>query len=197
LVVEHYSIGEIARTLTREEVPTRRNTGHWERSVIWAMLRNPAYKGQAAYRKTEVVDRTRVTKQARDHNYYPKHVHSSTRDRPKEEWITIAVPAIVDEETFQRAQEQLEENKRFSPRNNTKYEYLLSGLIHCDECGYALYGKPASTSNYKRLYYRCSGQDGYRWSGGRVCSGHPIRVEVLDDLVWEQTCRLIEQPELV
>ena len=43
LVVEHYSIGEIARTLTREEVPTRRNTGHWERSVIWAMLRNPAY----------------------------------------------------------------------------------------------------------------------------------------------------------
>jgi len=161
------------------------------------MLRNPAYIGRAGYRKTEVVDRVRPTKQANDHNFYPKHLHSSTRDRPPEEWISIPVPAIISEELFQRVHERLEENKRFSPRNNKKYEYLLSGLLRCKECGYALYGKPASNSKYKRLYYRCAGQDGYRWNKGRVCSAHPIRVEALDDLVWEQTRRLVEQPELV
>ena len=91
----------------------------------------------------------------------------------------------------------MEENKRFSPRNNKKYEYLLSGLLRCEQCGYALYGKPASNSKYKRLYYRCAGQDGHRWPNGRVCSAHPVRVEALDDLVWVQTCRLLEQPELV
>jgi site-specific DNA recombinase len=161
------------------------------------MLRNPAYTGHAAYRKTEAVDRARPTKQAYDRNFYPKHVHSSMRDRPPEEWITIPVPAIISEEIFQQARERLTENKRFSPRNNKKYEYLLSGLLRCRECGYALYGKPASNSKYKRLYYRCAGQDGHRWTNGRVCSAHPIRVDALDELVWEQTRRLVEQPDLV
>jgi hypothetical protein len=30
-----------------------------------------------------------------------------------------------------------------------------------------------------------------------VCAAHPVRVEALDDLVWEHTCKLLEQPELV
>jgi len=87
--------------------------------------------------------------------------------------------------------------QEFTQRNNKKFEYLLSGLVRCKPCGYALYGKPASNSRYKRCYYRCMGQDGYRWPKGRVCSSHPIRVEVLDDLVWEQTKRLIKEPPLV
>jgi site-specific DNA recombinase len=197
LVDQHRSIGAIARELTQAQVPTRRDIGRWERSVIWAMLKNPAYTGHAAYRKTQVVERTRPTKQARDRTFYPKHVHSSTRDRPQAEWILIPVPAIISEEVYNKARERLEANKHFSPRNNQKYQYLLSGLLRCQECGYALYGKPASNSTYKRLYYRCAGQDGHRWANGRVCSAHPVRVEALDDLVWEQTRRLLEQPDLV
>jgi site-specific DNA recombinase len=197
LVKQGMSLSAIARQLTEEKVPTRRDIGRWERSVIWAILKNPAYTGRAAWLKTEVRDRVRPTKQAYDHNLYPKKVHSSHRDRPREAWITIPVPAIVSEEIYNDARERLEENKRFSPRNNKKHEYLLSGLLRCQECGYALYGKPASNSKYKRCYYRCSGQDGYRWANGRVCSAHPIRVEALDELVWEQTRHLLEEPELV
>jgi len=29
-----------------------------------------------------------------------------------------------------------------------------------------------------------------------VCTAHPVRVEALDDLVWEQTCKLLAQPKL-
>jgi site-specific DNA recombinase len=197
LVNEQQSIGAIARRLTAEQIPTRRDVGQWERSVVWAMLRNPAYTGQAAYRKTQVVERKGPTKQAWDHSFYPKHVHSSSRDRPQADWIRIPAPALISEEVFQRAHERLAANKRFSPRNNKRYEYLLSGLLRCQQCGYALYGKPASNSKYKRLYYRCAGQDGHRWKDGRVCAAHPVRVEALDDLVWEQTRRLLEHPELV
>lgn len=196
-VVGKKSIGAIARRLTEEGVKSRRDVGHWERSVVWAILRNPAYMGQAAFRKTRVVARNKATKQARDRNYYPKHTHSSVRDRPSEEWITIPVPAIIPEAWFHRAEEQLQENKKLSPRNNKKYEYLLSGLIHCQRCGYAIYGKPASNSKYKRRYYRCMGQDGCRWPKGRICDGHPVRVEVLDELVWQQIQRLLQEPELV
>jgi site-specific DNA recombinase len=59
--------------------------------------------------------------------------------------------------------------------------YVCHGLLPCD----------------RARYYRCMGQDGYRWPQGRVCAGHPIRVEVLDELVWEQTRQLIQYPEVV
>ena len=192
------SIGAIARELNKKEVTTKKQQGIWERSTIWSMLRNPAYYGQAAFRKTVRVERLRPTKLARDNTFYPKSPKSSPRDRDKKDWIYISVPAIISPETFQIASEQLEANKKLSLRNNKKYKYLLSGLLRCKECGYSIYGKPVSNSKYKRCYYRCMGQDGYRWpSRGRVCSSHPLRVEILDDLVWEQTVKLIEEPQAV
>jgi site-specific DNA recombinase len=48
LVNEQQRSGAMARRLTAEQIPTRREVGHWERSVIWALRRNPAYPGQAA-----------------------------------------------------------------------------------------------------------------------------------------------------
>jgi site-specific DNA recombinase len=113
LVKQGMSLGSIARQLTQEKIPTRRDIGRWERSVIWAILKNPAYTGHAAWLKTEVRPRVRPTKQAYDRNIYPKKVHSSHRDRPREEWITIPVPAIISEDIYKEAQQRLEENKRF------------------------------------------------------------------------------------
>jgi len=151
------SIGAIAKQLTQEKIPSRSRKGFWERSTIWGMLKNPAYMGQAAYRKTHSVHRQKLTKLARDGGYYPKHVHSSSRQRRKEEWIMIPVPAIISERVFRKVQEQLEENKKLSPRNNSKYEYLLSGSVHCKRCGYSIYGKSTSNSRYNRCYYHCMG----------------------------------------
>jgi hypothetical protein len=50
MVYEHYTvqslgIGAITRLLNEEGVPTRKRISSWERSTVWAMLRNPA--GQA------------------------------------------------------------------------------------------------------------------------------------------------------
>jgi site-specific DNA recombinase len=196
-VDEGLSIGAIARELTADHIPTRRGAPQWERSVVWGMLRNPAYTGEAAYRKTRAVSRQRATKQANDHGFHPKQVHSSSRQRPRGEWLFISVPRLISPQLFERAGRQLERNKKHAPRNNKRYQYLLSGLLRCQSCGYAIYGKPASNSTYKRCYYRCMGRDGYRWPQGRVCGGHPIRVDVLDELVWEQTQQLIQYPEVV
>lgn len=133
--MERISLGEIARRLNEQGVPTRRRQGVWERSTVWGILKNPAYIGKAAYRKTQSVPRNRATKLSRDHGRYPKHVNSSSRDRSENEWIHIPVPRIVGDKIFERCRRQLEENKKFSPRNNKKYEYLLTGLVHCKQCG--------------------------------------------------------------
>src|SRR5436309_13322842 len=55
--VEGLSIGEITRRLNREAIPTRK-ASRWERSVVWALLRNPAYRGPACLRRTRHPPRT-------------------------------------------------------------------------------------------------------------------------------------------
>ena len=191
------SIGEIAREFTRKQYKTRTGRTFWERSVIWGMLRNPAYCGQAAFRKTTRVRRNKKTKLAIESTRPMRSEMSSSSDRPKTDWITIPVPALIDERIFKIAEDKLKRNQKLSPRNNKRYEYLLSGLLRCKTCGYSIYGKPASNSKYKRLYYRCMGQDGHRWPGGRVCAGHPVRVEAVDDLVWESVKGLLLDPRKV
>src|SRR3954468_14667782 len=49
---ERCSIGEVCRRLKDEGVPTRTGKSAWDRSVVWAVLKNPAYKGTAAFGKT-------------------------------------------------------------------------------------------------------------------------------------------------
>src|SRR5438270_772666 len=58
------SIGAIARLLRGMGVPTRRRV-RWERSVVWAILRNPAYKGTACFNKTQTGPRQKLTKPIR------------------------------------------------------------------------------------------------------------------------------------
>jgi hypothetical protein len=58
-VYEHYtatgwSIGAITRWLNQQGVATRKPGAPWERSVVWAMLRNPAYIGTACFGKTRI-----------------------------------------------------------------------------------------------------------------------------------------------
>jgi site-specific DNA recombinase len=56
-VEEGLSMEAITRHLTAQQIPTRHGAPQWHRSVVWGMLRNPAYQGQAAYRKTQAVAR--------------------------------------------------------------------------------------------------------------------------------------------
>src|ERR1035441_137564 len=66
-VQEGVSIGELARWLTDRGVQTKTGKLRWDRSSVWAMLRNPAYRGQAAFGKTKTSERhggpTRTTRQ--------------------------------------------------------------------------------------------------------------------------------------
>jgi site-specific DNA recombinase len=193
---EDYSIGSLARHLSDEGIPTRTGKGRWDRSVVWAMLRNPAYVGRAAFGKTGVADRPKkLTRPIRQQGGIASP-HPAVDDRPREEWIEILVPAIVDETTFALAAEQLERNKQFA-RRNTKDPTLLQGLLVCRQCGYTYYRCSTRTSKRRIYYYRCLGSDDYRWEGGRVCSNRPVRQDHIDGIVWEAVVELLADPALV
>src|SRR5271169_2333485 len=63
--VDGLSIGEITRRLNAEGIPTRKLSARWERSVVWGVLRNPAYRGVACFGKTRASARTRVMRPQR------------------------------------------------------------------------------------------------------------------------------------
>jgi site-specific DNA recombinase len=192
---EGLSIGQITRQLNVEGTATRMGKSRWERSTVWGMLRNPAYKGSACFGKTERAERKKSTRPLRQRGGFAPR-SSSNRERPRQEWIEIAVPAIVSEETFALAQERLEKNKHFSSRH-TKEPTLLQGLLVCSRCGYAYYRTSTRTSSRKLYYYRCLGSDAYRHFHGSVCHNRPIRQDYLDGLVWKQVVGMLENPELV
>ena len=191
------SIADLARWLTGLGAPTRTGKTRWDRSVIWSMLRNPAYAGRAVFGKTMATSATpglnRVARlQGRT---TPRAV--KTAARPREEWLEIGVPAIVDQETFDRVQQRLEDNKRFAARN-TKVPSLLQGLAACSACGYACYrGRTTTSAGNKIFYYRCGGSDNYRFEHGKVCDSKPVRADYLDTVVWDHVTALLADPALI
>jgi len=140
-VYEHYtaagwSIGTITRWLNDQGVPTRKPGARWERSMVSAMLRNPASRGAACFGKTRVAIRQRVTRPLRMRDGMATR-DSANHERPREDWIEIPVPALIDEPCFARAQELLQENKVRAQRR-TITPSLVQGLVSCRRCGYAL-----------------------------------------------------------
>src|ERR1700688_3569483 len=176
------SINGITRMLNQRQIPTRKGIARWERSTVWAMLRNPAYAGRACFGKTELRPRQRITRPLRQRQGHATR-NSANHERPHQDWIEIPVPALVSEATFALAQEQLERNKHHSPRRTVEPS-LLQGMLVCEKCGYALYRSSAQTTKQKLYYYRCLGSDAYRYRNGAVCDNRPIRQDYLDSFVW-------------
>jgi site-specific DNA recombinase len=193
--VAGWSIGAITRWLNERGVATRKPGTRWERSMVWAMLRNPAYRGMACFGKTRVATRQRVTRALRLRGGVASR-DSASHERPREEWIEIPVPALIEEPTFARAQELLHENKVRS-RRRTIAPSLVQGLVSCRHCGYAL--SRTSTRSSARLihYYRCLGSDAWRHLGGPRCNSRPVRQDLLDQIVWAEVIRLLEDPALI
>src|SRR6266704_1755854 len=178
---QQLNIRAITRLLNQRGIPTRTGKTRWERSTVWGLLRNPAYQGKACYGKTEQSERQRITRPLRQRNS-PSHRSNCHRDRPRADWIEVAVPALVSEETFALAQEQLTKNKHHSPRRTIE-PTLLQGMLVCQQCGYALYRTSTRTSKRKLYYYRCLGSDAYRHFKGALCSNRPVRSDYLDQFV--------------
>jgi len=192
---QRLSINAIARLLNERQVATRTGRGRWERSTVWGILRNPAYRGMACYGKTEQRPRQRVTRPLRQRKAIPSR-DVGGHERPRAEWIEVPVPALVSEEMFALAQEQLEKNKRHSPRRTIE-PTLLQGILVCEQCGYGLYRTSTYTSKQKLNYYRCIGSDGYRRLNGPLCTNRPIRQDYLDEFVWNEIIRLLDDPGLI
>jgi site-specific DNA recombinase len=196
---ERVSIGEVCRRLQRAGEPRRDGKTTWDRSVVWGRLKNPAYKGTAGFGKTRVGALKTPLRAQRGRPLQPRRPYA-LEDVPREEWILVPVPAIIEAELYDTVQEQLAENRRRARQGQRGARYLLQGLLVCKVCGYAYYGKAISPSSRKGhprayAYYRCLGTDAYRFGGQRICPNTQVRTDLVEVAVWEEVCRLLEHPQ--
>jgi len=198
---ERLSLGEVQRRLTVAAIPTPRDKAWWDRSTIWGLLNNPAYRGQAAFGKTRTGALRPRLRAQRNRSLQPRRAYSSY-DQPAADWLPIPVPALVDDALFNAVQEQLAENRRRARQGQRGAKYLLQGLLVCAGCGYAYYGKsisPSARKGHSRTYayYRCVGSDAYRFGGQRVCHNTQVRTDRLEPAVWQAVCQLLADPQRV
>lgn len=91
------------------------------------------------------------------------------------------IPAIIDENTWERVQQRMSDNKR-NARNKAKHTYLLSGLIECEECGATYVGHTSTNSKgVETRYYVCGNK--YRT---RTCGAKNINADEIETFVVQQ-----------
>jgi site-specific DNA recombinase len=121
------TINEVCRRLHQVGVRTRTGKEYWDHKTIWDMLKNPAYKGEAAFGKTRLCAKWSAPACATRKASPTATSVLGKRCPPSEEWITILVPALVDPALFEAVQEQLEENRRRARIPEKGSRYLLQG----------------------------------------------------------------------
>ena len=186
LINKQMSARSIAKYLTEHQIPPRRGGKRWGNSIVRRILGNETYAGTTYYNKYYCVEI-----ENNGTNRYRRNKKNGRRMRPKDQWIPITVPAIIDRRTWRLAQAQVKRNSELSPRN-VKYHYLLQGLVFCSNCGYRYMGIPC----HETLFYRCSNRQ-RKFPLPPDCKGGSIKATKLESVVWDSVCEAMKNPKLL
>ena len=181
------SMRQISWQLNQDLVPSPSGKAVWGVSMIGRLIRNEAYIGRAYYNRTaSVLDRlpTKAKRQIK---------------RPRDQWIPIPVPAILDEELFEAAQRVSYDNSQWSPRRAEPNHWLLRGLVKCGHCGVSVScHKMRGRNGAFHYYYYCRNHDPLRAGGEhRRCPERNVRAGELDAFVFDQVRATMLRPDVL
>ncbi len=184
---EGYSMYRVIQELYARQIPPpKKKSEYWRKSAIERLLHREDYIGTSFYNKGVAV----VPKHPQSTNGYKKIKKSSRKLKPKDEWISIPAPAIIDKELFKKANKRLKENQLYN-RRNKKYPYFLSGKVYCG-CGTKRVGDGVNEHHY----YRCA-QRIYKFPIPNKCNFEGVNAEILDEMVWSKLLFLMTNPDVI
>ncbi|MBV7334661.1 recombinase family protein [Chloroflexi bacterium TSY] len=184
---EQLSTAEIAKRLTEMEIPPSLssgkrkhdstkaiiNKGVWNPSSVHKILKNEVYIGIWTYRKYHKVDGIAVPSSS-------------------EEQITVKVPALIDEETWQSVQSLLQK-KGASKR---KHQYLLSRRVKCGVCKARMSGWSTTRGGTTYIYYICTQRKSVPEHPYK-CNLPSFRCDTVDTAIWEWITSLLTEPTVL
>ena len=115
----------------------------------------------------------------------------SRQVKPASEVISVSVPPLIDQVTFDAVQEHLRSrNPKVMPPRVVSGPVLLTGICFCADCGGAMTLRTGKGGRYR--YYTCSTK---ARQGETGCKGRSIPMDKLDDLVVDHLESRLLQPE--
>ena len=171
----------IARKLTKMGVPipaiSRRTSTKWSRTTVGRIVNSKTYVGVWFYGKNGAVN--------------GRHIRN-----PEDHWLSVEIPAIVDMDLWEAAQERRKHNIERAIRN-VKYSYLMNRRLICGVCG----SKMAACGTYdgykNRLYYRCNVARGYEEYERKCNNARYFKTEDVDATIWEWVKSFIRNPDAI
>lgn len=135
-----------------------KNDGLWSASTVARILQNEIYTGVMVQGRHRIIS-------------YKVHKQIAV---PEDEWFVVpnTHEAIIDRETFEKAQALHKRDTRTAPGKQDVY--ILSGFVRCADCKKAMRRKTARNL----AYYACR-----TFTDKKTCSKHSIRQNKLEEAV--------------
>ena len=152
LYLEGYSAKKISQYLEENGIKTATGQDKWYDSVIFKMLRNEKYMGDALLQKTYTVDfmtKKKVINKGIVPQYYVEDDHE----------------AIIPKELFYRVQEEMMRRaslckaavtRKKNQRSRYSSTYALTGMLICGKCGQEYRRVTWARNGKKKVVWRCS-----------------------------------------
>lgn len=173
-----YNYSEIARYFNDHSLKFR-TSAFVSPSHVKGILRNPIYKGTYVFGRNSEVMTTVVTEDA--------------------------VPAIVSKELWDSTQSLIDSKEaKYRGRHISSEQraeiYLLTGYVHCGECGSHFFGHRSGRSKKPGYYYRCSHRRAARdaiasHNYASLCHNKMVRKEMLESYTIAYIEKLITDHE--
>ena len=167
------SLRHLAVTLSAEGIASPEGKPVWRLSTICRLLRNEAYAGRLYWNRTQT-------------SYDPALGRTRATLRPREEWIEIPIPALIDEATLEAVAATARDNSSYSPRRTEPDTFLLRRLLRCAHCQVKLNCYRARRNHTTTRYYLCPHRDPWRAGGAEHrCPERRVRADELDTFVFD------------
>ena len=192
LIDERLSLRAIAQRLADSPWRPKNGKRMWSVVVIHRILSDPLYAGTGYANRFVLTPSPDPRRRARRPD-----AQTCRRERPREEWIPIPVPAIIDTATHERAVAQLARNGAMCRRNSGRF-YLLRCLLSCGACGRAMIGVSHPGRHRRgepRRYYKCCGRDLVCPKYQTRCTRRLLHADPLEAAVWDHVHRMIADPD--
>jgi site-specific DNA recombinase len=169
---------KISERLNKLCVPSMRGK-EWNRVSVNRILRNYSYTGTIYIRRYD-------TKDYKLNKFKKKEEKIKVTERPREQWIGIKIPQIIETTIWEKAILILNKSKRAN-KGGEKQEFILSGLLKCGVCGGTIFGKSTSKSDKgANRYYCCSNKYNYKLSPESRCYSKLYKADELENVIWEK-----------
>ncbi len=191
------SLPKICRELNAERVPTPGGGFAWHPPTLYAMLRNPVYKGKpVAGRIRRKVDEQRIG-QVNRVNGRAITTAEVKYLAPESEWIALSAPALVDENLWDAIQVRLPKMGA-GGGGSPKQLRMLSGLTYCPYCNARMNARVQFADKVAYHYYLCSSHVKARTQPAQdPCRGDLYSIERLEKTTISAIADAVQRPDAI